>query len=557
VSRFHVDQIATYVTNRYEAEHRRPDLGEVNNLSRFLALYSLDLDLGDAPGAAQRQVEVTDGGKDRGIDAIAVDPVSNVLVLTQSKWRQDGSTSLDVSETLRFVDGVRSLVGLRNSGEPVHASAELRTAIRDLLRTPSAKIHLITVTTGSFSLAPEVMEPIASLLAEMNDLEGVEPIMTHKHLGQAELFTSLTDRPRQSVDFDVDLLNWGGGTSDPLRIFYGKVSGADVASWFLQHADALFAENIRVVIPRSEINAGILETVRTAPERFGYYNNGITILAESISTSPGGILNRDVIRLGLKGASVVNGAQTVSTLGSVLSTEWEQNLGQVFVMTRCIEVPADDPTLARGITRYANTQNEVTSQDFAFLDSEQHRLARELSILGYEYVIRQAEQPTADDPTKIIYIRDAAVALACAATDLGLAVTAKREVSRLFTQSGNEYRRIFNPSTDPLVLLNSVLVVRRVDTVLDGIASTASGVDLGVAVHGRLIVAHLTLEKAGLNNLKDPRWDLTKALDGLSPYVLDVTKRLAQAFPDNSYPGNVFKNRSRCDQLVHDAGLAK
>src|ERR1035441_2501101 len=134
----------------------------------------------------------------------------------------------------------------------------------------------------------------------MNDLEGVEPIMTHKHLGQAELFTSLTDRPRQSVDFDVDLLNWGGGTSDPLRIFYGKVSGADVASWFLQHADALFAENIRVVIPRSEINAGILETVRTAPERFGYYNNGITILAESISTSPGGILNRDVIRLDLK-----------------------------------------------------------------------------------------------------------------------------------------------------------------------------------------------------------------------------------------------------------------
>jgi hypothetical protein len=557
VSRFHVDQIATYVTNRYGAERRRPNLDEVNNLSRFLALYSLDLDLGDRPGAAQRQIEVTDGGRDRGIDAIAVDPVSNILVLTQSKWRQEGNGSLDVGETLRFVEGVRSLVGLRNSGEPVHASAELRAAIRDLLVTPSAKIHLITVTTGSFPLAPEVMEPINSLLTEMNDLEGVDPIMTHKHLGQADLFNSLADRPRQSVAFDVDLLNWGGGTSDPLRIFYGKVSGADVASWFQQHADALFAENIRVVIPRSEINAGILDTVRTAPERFGYYNNGITILAESINTSPGGILNRDVIRLGLTGASVVNGAQTVSTLGSVLGTEWEQNLGQVFVMTRCIEVPSDDPTLARGITRYANTQNEVTSQDFAFLDSEQHRLARELSILGYEYVIRQAEQPTADDPTKIIFLRDAAVALACASADLGLAVTAKREVSRLFAQSGNEYRRIFNPSTDPLALLNSVLVVRRVDTLLDAIAGTASGVDLGVAVHGRLIVAHLALKKAGRDNLKDPHWDLADALKELNPYVRDAAAKLAQAFPDNSYPGNVFKNRSRCDQLVIDAGLAE
>jgi hypothetical protein len=557
VSKFHVDQIATYVTNRYATEHRRPDLDEVNNLSRFLALYSIDLDLGDAPGAAQRQVEITDGGKDRGIDAIAVDPVSNVLVLTQSKWRQDGQGSLHVDEMLRFVEGVRSLVGARNSAEPVHASPELRTAIRDLLVTPTAKIHLVTVTTGSSSLAPEVMEPMVSLLAEMNDLEGVDPVMTHKHLGQAELFTSLADRPRQSVDFDVDLLNWGGGTADPLRIFYGKVSGADVAGWFQQHADALFAENIRVVIPRSEINAGILETVRTAPERFGYYNNGITILAGSINISPGGMLNRDVIRLGLAGASIVNGAQTVSTLGSVLGTEWEQNLGQVFVMTRCIEVPADDPTLARGITRYANTQNEVTSQDFAFLDSEQHRLARELSILGYEYVIRQAEQPTADDLTKIIYIRDAAVALACAATDLGLAVTAKREVSRLFAQSGSEYKRIFNASTDPLVLLRSVLVVRKVDSLLDEIASaTSGGVDFGVAVHGRLIIAHLALKKAGSDNLKDPNWDMTATLDDLDSYVPEVTGKLARAFPENSYPGNVFKNRSRCDLLVRDAGLA-
>jgi hypothetical protein len=170
-------------------------------------------------------------------------------------------------------------------------------------------------------------------------------------------------------------------------------------------------------------------------------------------------------------------------------------------------------------------------------------------------VIRQAEQPTADDPTKIIYIRDAAVALACSAADLGLAVTAKREVSRLFAQTGSEYKRIFKPSTDPLVLLNSVLVVRRVDLLLDEIAGAASGVDLGVAVHGRLIVAHLALKKAGYSNLKDPGWDLAKALDDLNSYVLDVTEKLAQAFPGNSYPGNVFKNRSRCDQLVHDAGL--
>jgi AIPR protein len=98
----------------------------------------------------------------------------------------------------------------------------------------------------------------------------------------------------------------------------------------------LFAENIRVVIPRSDINEGILQTIKTEPDWFAYYNNGITMLAESIEIGPGGALNRDVGYFKLAGASIVNGAQTVSTLGSVLGTEHEPNLGAAFVLVRCI-----------------------------------------------------------------------------------------------------------------------------------------------------------------------------------------------------------------------------
>ncbi len=555
MSKFHVDQVAAHVRARYEAEYQHSKLDEVNNLSRYLARYSLDLVLSDDPSAAQRIVEITDGSKDRGIDAIAVDPVQGFLVLSQSKWRQDGSGALDVAEVLRFVEGVRALVGARNSTEPVHASAELRTAVRELLVTPSAKIKLVTVTTGSASLSREALEPIESLLAEMNDLEGVEPIMTHTHFGQAELFTSLTNHARKAVDLEVDLLNWGGGTADPLRILYGKVSGADIAQWYREHGADLFAENIRVVIPRSEINAGMVETVKSEPARFGYYNNGIVILASGIEYAPTGMLNRDVLRVSLKNASIVNGAQTVSTLGSLLGTEWDANLGQVFVLTRCVEVPADDPDLARGITRYANTQNEVSSQDFSFLDEQQHRLARELSLIGYEYVIRQAEQPSADDPSRIIYLRDAAVALACADPDLSMAVTAKREVSRLFSRSGTEYKRLFNPATDPLLLQRSVLIVREVDGVLDRLSADSSGVQLGVAVHGRLVIAHLVLQKIGHEKLKDPSWALGSTVRDREDFVAKATDALSAAFPDNAYPGNVFKNRSRTAELLQASAL--
>jgi hypothetical protein len=90
-----------------------------------------------------------------------------------------------------------------------------------------------------------------------------------------------------------------------------------------------------------------------------YYNNGITILAEALEIGPGGLLNRDVGYFKLSGASIVNGAQTVSTLGSVLGTEYESQLGKAFVLVRCIEVPSDEDALGRRITRFANTQNEV------------------------------------------------------------------------------------------------------------------------------------------------------------------------------------------------------
>jgi hypothetical protein len=554
VSRFHVDQIATHVSDRYSSDHERSNLDEVNNLSRYLALHSVDLSLGDGPGMPQRIVEVTDGGQDRGIDAIGVDPVGRRLVLVQSKWRQGGTGALDVSETLRFIEGVRSLVGMRNDVEPVHASEAMRNAIRDLLRTPSSRIQIVTASTGSKALAPEVMQPIDGFLAEMNDLEGVDPIATHRHLGQADLFNSLSEKTRNVVNLEVDLLDWGG-SAEPPRLFYGRVSGADIARWHQDFGTDLFAENIRVVIPKSEINSGIMETIKNAPERFGYYNNGIVILAHSIATAAGGVLNREVSRIGLSGASIVNGAQTVSTIASAMGTEWEANLSRVFVVTRCIEVPDDDPSLARGITRYANTQNEVSSQDFAFLDDEQHRLARELATLGYEYVIRQSEQPEAEDPQKVIYVRDAAVALACAVDEVALAVTAKREVSRLFAQNGPEYKRLFNPSTDPLLLMRAVMIVRRVDGVLDDIAGSSSGVEFGVAVHGRLVIAHHVINSLGVENLKDPAFGVDEALTGLAAAVEDQVAALSAAFPVNSYPGNVFKNRTRTEELLVDSGL--
>lgn len=552
MSKFHVSQIETHVRALHEEGNWREGLDDVNNLSRLLALHAVHLVLGPAEGA-QRILEITDGTKDRGIDAIGVDLTAKLVVFVQSKWRQDGNGSMALGDVLKFLQGVKALLGMRAGDEPAHASEETKTAVRDLLKTPGARIRLVTVTTAIDPLAPDVQEPVSELLDQLNDLEGTEPLASHTHFAQAELFNSISEHARPSVDIELQMLDWGRA-SEPHRMYYGRVSAAEIASWFKVNGSDLFAENIRVVIPRSDINDGILQTVHAEPERFAFYNNGITMLAEAIEIGPGGALNRDVGFFKLTGASIVNGAQTVSTLGSALGTEFEPNLGNAFVLVRCIEVPKEEDELGRRITRYANTQNEVSSQDFAFLDQQQHRLVRELQVLGYEYILRSAERPKSKDPEKVIEVRQAAVALACASPALTHAVIAKREVSRLFSEP-SVYRSLFNPQTDPLRLMRAVRITAVVDALLDEVERERDGAEAGIAVHGRRVVAHLVMRKLGDAFLKDPDTDLERVLAGLGPQVNGYLRAMVGAFPANAYPGNVFKNQSRITVLLQRAGL--
>ncbi|WP_298744630.1 AIPR family protein [uncultured Microbacterium sp.] len=550
MSRFHVSQIETYVRDLYESDHWIDGLDDVNNLSRLLALWALELTLGDADESSST-VEVTDGGEDRGIDAVGVNTTMKEVVFVQSKWRQDGTGSMALGDVLKFLQGVRSLLGMRVEGEPVHATEEMRQAVQSLLRTPGARIRLVTVTTASEPLSAEVSQPIEELLASLNDLPGTEPMALHRHLGQSALFNSIAERDRPSVDIELQILDWGK-SAEPQKMYYGRVSAAQVAEWFSDHGADLFADNIRVVIPRSDINDGILQTIQSEPENFSYYNNGITILARSIELGLGGALSRDVGYFKLSGASIVNGAQTVSTLGAVRGGEFEANLGGAYVIVRCIEVPEGEEGLGQSITRYANTQNEVSSQDFAFLDEQQHRLARELQVLGFEYIVRSAEVPRSSDPNKVIEIRDAAVALACSHPKLNYAIIAKREVSRLFSE-GPVYSALFNSATDPLALSRAVAVTAEVDRVLDSHEVDTDGVEAGVAIHARRVIAHVIMREIGSSVLANPSAEFSAVLAGVEAKATLLLKALTAVFPDNAYPGNVFKNQARVQQLLDDA----
>jgi hypothetical protein len=554
MSLLHVRQIETHLRQTYKSELWDENLDTAHNLSRLLARFAIDLTIGERARDGSCLVEVTDSPEDRGIDAIAVDTASSLVVVVQSKWRSDGRGSIDLGSMLKFLDGIRSLLDIGASG-PSGCSEAARTAVRGAMQTPGGRLRVVAATTGADELSREVLAPVEDLLGILNDMPLDDPIAEFSSMRQSHFFEALAQPTRVVITLEMQLLEWGRAT-DPTVAYYGRVGALAVAEWFTTHGSALFAENIRVVLPRSEINEGILRTVRDEPERFWYYNNGITVLASRIDRSLAGAASRDAVFLRAIDASIVNGAQTVSTLGQALAGGGREVLERAYVAVRCIEVSPETPDLARRITRFANTQNVVTSQDFVFLDEEQHRLAKELRLLGYEYLLRSGEVPTLKDRDKVFDVREVAVALACASPELNHAVLAKREVSRLFDREGGAYKALFNPEVNGLLVQRAVEVVRIVDDVLET-ESKAIGTRSGVAVHGNRVIAHAVLARLGRRRLLDTSYDFEAARDTVRPMAKEVLDSFELNFPANSYPGNVFKNQKRCAELLAGSGQTK
>jgi hypothetical protein len=550
MSLFHVAQIKAYLIAEYRSRLWKNDLTDENNLSRILAYYAARLTLDSAGSSELVNIEITDGGADRGIDAVGLDLSSKSIVFVQSKWKQNGTGSMEITEVLRFLDGVKSLLGMKCENHLMEASTHMREAIQSAVSTPGTKIYLVTATTAKDPLGERVLEPVHELLGEFNDLDNAEPLAYHKHLLQSDFFNSLIQSRRPTINLCTQIQDWGY-IKGPPRAFFGRVSANQVAEWFREYGVDLFARNIRVTIPRSDINAGIAATLREDPELLVYYNNGITVLCGSIGIAPTNMANREAGVFNLNAASIVNGAQTVSTIGSLLGGESEDNLGRAFVMVRCIEIPGNDDEFGRNITRYANTQNVILTQDFAFLDPEQHRLARELSVLSCQYILRSFEAATEKPGQRVITLRSAAIGLACACSDISFAVVAKREVSRLFSDT-SMYKALFNPSTEASRIFRSVKIYQEILWWLDVVARNPDyqGLFSGVAIHGRLVVCHRIMRRLGDSFLDGKDGDLDETLKTLPSSIRSELDGILGVFPENSYPGNVFKNKERVLELL-------
>ncbi|MCF8208027.1 MAG: AIPR family protein [Rhodoferax sp.] len=137
-----------------------------------------------------------------------------------------------------------------------------------------------------------------------------------------------------------------------------------------QFGARLLEANVRsfLSVKGKGVNAGIQNTLRSAPERFMAYNNGIVIVADKMELDKAGGEGSTGI-LWLKGLQIVNGGQTTASIYFTKKKFPETDLSRVRVPAKIIvmrdEDSAKEEALVSDISRYANSQNAVRQSDLS------------------------------------------------------------------------------------------------------------------------------------------------------------------------------------------------
>ena len=155
-------------------------------------------------------------------------------------------------------------------------------------------------------------------------------------------------------------------------------------------------------------------------------------------------------------------------------------------------------------------------------------------------------------------VEEAAVALACVASDPTFAVDAKRQISSLWASSEDPiYQALFPDDLNVAYLWNCVLVLRVIEKELTDLRRQLDGREAGVAVHGNRLIAHLVFSQLNDHDLRDHNSTFRNASGESFAAIEDHTRVMRDALSDQiklhhsgAFLASLFKNHDKCRDLT-------
>lgn len=179
----------------------------------------------------------------------------------------------------------------------------------------------------------------------------------------------------------IDFEKYGDGTLSLIRIpensdlydcYVGVISGETLANIYEIEDYRLFEKNIRVFLKYTgKINQGIRDTIKTTPNMFVAYNNGISTIADSIEMESEPDENGFSRIKKIHGWQIVNGAQTTSTIYNVHKGGTDLtgiSVQMKLVVIRDTTSEDEKRKLINNIALYANSQNPIKKSDFSAME---------------------------------------------------------------------------------------------------------------------------------------------------------------------------------------------
>lgn len=554
----HIQQIKNKVCDAFAAKIDTSDITDkdkekdIKITTRCLAAYAIHY----ASGCSEQEAAdaVVDGSDDNGIDAIFYSNEGE-LYIVQSKYSQDGSGEPSSGDVSKFCRGVKDLINEKfdRFNSKIQEKAPI---IQQALGAFNTKYVLILIDThAQKQLAMHASRFIEDLLDEMNNngAENPDPVFSFNRISQSIIHESLAKKAGNTpIDVTMSLSAWGK-ISEPYIGYYGAVSGSEIADWWKTYGDRLFDKNIRKVLGKTDVNDSIEKTIKDCPERFWYYNNGITIIADKIEKSAFGGGNRDLGSFRLTNFAIINGAQTVSTIGKSAYNA-ENKLENVNVHTRIIQLSETPEQFGEEITKANNRQNRIENRDFVSQDPEQIRIRQELLIDGIEYNLMRSEIYTPSE--KSFDITEATVALACASGRTSLVVNAKSNIGKFYENlQRGIYKEIFNPTVTGCFLYNCIQLNRYVENYLKKKVKQLprkAGREYGVLIHGNRVIEMVCIKRLNLKerlasiDFDITSYDIDSVVDQISNEIVDYLRTNYQ----DSFLATLFKNATKTDELV-------
>lgn len=290
---------------------------------------------------------IVDGANDLGIDAyLPVDFSENKIRLFQSKY----GTSHSMEAIAKFKDDVKRLL----KSDVTKMRPELAHLVTKI-RNKNLKVECCYVTEQEVEYENDKYFEIVDIDEIVNRLWG--------RIKKPAAGKKSTIKLEKMLGHDNTIL--------------GILKLRELTEFISKNRDYVFESNIRQWMQfKTSVNKGIRETLQNVPDKFFYYNNGITIVVSNFEE----IGNNSIL---LHAPQIVNGAQTSNSI--LDRAKRTHNLDGSITVTI---IRADDEEDQNNITKYRNSQNSVRGKDLVSLMDFHKSIKSQLQNSGYFYEIQ-------------------------------------------------------------------------------------------------------------------------------------------------------------------------